>query len=154
MAQKYGLWGAIAGTFLLAILGVRSAANWLSNSSPSTPDSAISSVDGDNGRPIGAGRLGEDDTQTNARFGDQSEPREGETVTFSPLEEAGTYIQRQKRVEFDSVVAATNVEAIPVAVAEPVSAQPNTQTAETAEPETSAQTEARPAETRPVPALW
>ncbi|MGB7485295.1 MAG: hypothetical protein WA901_03830 [Phormidesmis sp.] len=151
MAQKYGLWGAIAGIFIAAILGVRSAANWLNGSAlESNPDSAIS-VDSDNSNLPGADAQTGDTTQTNTRFADQSDTPEGETVTFSPLEEAGTYIQRQKSVELDSVVASTSVEAVPVADAEPVSAQPNTPV-EQPTPDASTQPTTAPA--APVPALW
>ncbi len=159
MAQKYGLWGAIAGIFIAAILGVRSAANWLSNSTPDpNPQSAVS-VDGDNRNlsepdaQVADAQNGET-TQTNTRFGDQSETPAGETVTFSPLEEAGTYIQRQKSVEVDSVVAATSVEAIPVADTEPVSAQPNSPVESTSEASTETTTESAAPASPAVPALW
>lgn len=165
MAQKYGLWGAIAGIFIAAILGVRSAANWLNGSAPeSNPEAAIS-VDSDNSNLSGADAQTADaqtadaptgdTTQTNTRFADQSDTPEGETVTFSPLEEAGTYIQRQKSVELDSVVASTSVDAVPIADAEPVSAQPDTQVEQPAPDASSTQPTPEPAApASAVPALW
>ncbi len=143
MARKYGLWGAIAGIFLLAALGVRSAHNWLSGSTP------------DNGEPT-ATADGEfitrdpDTLQTNARFGDQSETRPTETVTFSPIEQAGTYIQRQKSAERDAVVAGTNVEVIALAEDAPVPEQENNPPTQSA-PNTTPSGEAAAQPQQPTP---
>ena len=139
---QLGLWGAIAGIFLLAILGIRSAANWLAQSTPSDVNNPAVTVDGNqaNGRETtdelvesggdqAIGTRTEDDIvadRNRERINAQTDQRTGQEttqpdniLTFSPLEEAGTYIQRQKRVERDSFVAATEVEAIPIASAAP-----------------------------------
>ena len=139
---QLGLWGAIAGIFLLAILGIRSAANWLAQSTPSDVNNPTVTVDGTQANGSGTtdelverdgeqaiGTRTEDDivvdrnsdrinAQTNQET-DQGTAQPNNILTFSPLEEAGTYIQRQKRVERDSFVAATEVEAIPIASAAP-----------------------------------
>ncbi|MEL6937573.1 MAG: hypothetical protein AAFO84_00090 [Cyanobacteria bacterium J06598_1] len=156
--QQYGLWGAIAGIFLLAIFGVRSAANWLNGSTEDTRTDTIVSVEGNRGNGTRDSVVSqENSTRTNARFGDQSETQGSETLTFSPLEEAGTYIQRQKRVERDAIVADTRVDAVPIANNNtPTAATPDTRVTQPA-PSSTTQT-AQPSPTAPaakaVPALW
>lgn len=146
MARNYGLWGAIAGICLLALLGVRSAVNWLNGSTTANREADQTVAIEGNGQ-----------TQTNARFGDQSETRVGETLTFSPLETAGTYVQRQKRAERDAVVAQTNVEAVPLTTDNAVPSAPNTRVEQPAPANVS---NTQPSQTRPassspaVPALW
>ena len=168
MVQKYGLWAAIAGIFLLAILGVRSAATWLSETTPE-PESSVT---------VGSSRvLNGEASEQDAVFDSQSRNREGAqddirvgnrnatndigtdvneldpvTNTFSPLEEAGTYIQRQKRIERDPIVAASNVTINAVASTTPTATAPNTRVeqpdAQSAQPSPTA-----PA-SQAVPALW
>ncbi|MEN8444633.1 MAG: hypothetical protein ABG776_06425 [Cyanobacteria bacterium J06555_13] len=166
MIQKYGLWAAIAGIFLLAILGVRSAATWLSETTPE-PESNIT---------VGSNRVLNEESsnrdsvfnsnreasQRDIRVGDRNttDTRANElaqvTNTFSPLEEAGTYIQRQKRVERDPVVAASTVTINAVANNTPTAAASDTRVSQ---PGAASNTQAtQPSSTAPasqaVPALW
>ena len=171
--ENLGLWGAIAGIFLLAILGIRSAANWLAQGTPNSTDDQTLTI---TSAPANGNRANSDLTesdanqttgtriedsivrdrnserinaQTNAQGSQSSNP-----LTFSPLEEAGTYIQRQKRVERDSFVATTQVEAISLS-SDGVAAQSDTQIAQPAPTNVSdgQPSQARPASTA-VPALW
>ena len=173
---QLGLWSAIAGVFLLAILGIRSAANWLAQSSPSNPEDQALTITGNqtDGAQSDIERIGGDggglstrtedrivtdrdsdriNAQTNQQT-DTSQP--GDTLTFSPLEEAGTYIQRQKSVERDSFVAATQVEAVPVANNSTDTQAQNDSRVTQPAPETVSNTQ--PSQERPatpaVPAHW
>jgi len=189
---QLGLWGAIAGVFLLAILGIRSAANWLAQGTPDTPAdqtltiTANPDTNPDNGTnsnltdsnpaerdssPIAGTRVedriiadrnsdrisAQTDGQANTPANPQS-TQQTDTLTFSPLEEAGTYIQRQKSVEQDTLIAATTVEAVPLASSTPVAAQSDSRVTQ---PTPTTVTNNQPSEARPaapaspaVPALW
>jgi len=177
---QLGLWGAIASIFLLAIFGIRSAADWLTRSTPNENAEPTLTITGNqadgNGAdedfaarensPIAGTRT--EDSVIRDRNGDRISAQTGEpsnqqaaqqtsTLTFSPLEEAGTYIQRQKSVANDAIVAATPVQAVPLASNSPVVAQSDSQTAQPA-PSTvtnNQPSQARPASASPaVPALW
>ena len=117
---QLGLWGAIAGIFLLAILGIRSAANWLAQSTPSDVNNPTVTVDGNQANGSGTtdelvesdgdqaiGTRTEDDivadlnrdrinAQT-AQGTDQGPAQPDNILPFSPLEDAGPSIPRQKR---------------------------------------------------------
>ena len=155
-ARNYGLWGAIAGICLLALLGVRSAANWLNGSTTSNEAERTVSVEGDrSGDRFTEG--GTEQTQTNARFSDLSGELADETFALTPLETAGTYVQRQKRAERDAVVATTTVEAVPTSntATNPVPAQPTTRVEQPAPSNVSASQPSAPSPSAPaVPALW
>lgn len=150
MVNKYTVGGVIFGIFLLAIAGINSASNWLKqgNSTNNTQDS-ITSINGNNTRSQSNRVISQADGTTANNSAD---------LTISPLREAGTYIQRQKRVEQDAVIAQTDVNVIPNTTAAqgnttadpqpPVTAAPNTRT--TQPTATSQPTAPAPA----VPALW
>ncbi|NJM98702.1 MAG: hypothetical protein HC800_17475 [Phormidesmis sp. RL_2_1] len=82
-----------------------------------------------------------------------------DSTNFSTLEEAGNYIQRQKRVEVDPIVSATEVTIIPAADAtasnptDAPAAQGDTAVNPQPEPTTTPQPATTPAAT-PVQALW
>lgn len=173
MARNYGLWGAIAGICLLALLGVRSASNWLNGGTAEREADRTTALEGDRLEGSRSGDSTEgftssegrgtrfDRTQTNVRFSDQSDPRAEESLAFTPLEEAGTYIQRQQRAARDATVASTSVEAVPIAnnnASPPTPAQPNTrvtQPAPTRVADTQPSTPSSAAPSAPaVPALW
>ncbi len=182
---QLGLWSAIAGVFLLAILGIRSASNWLTQSTPDDPANQTITATGNDGSQATGERLanngGQDTSRTGTRTEDsiandpdasrinaqtgqpsdqQTDGTQTGTLTFSPLEEAGTYIQRQKRVERDSFVAATQVDAQPVASSDSAATQAQSDSrVEQPAPDTVSDTQSsQPSSAAPsspaVPALW
>lgn len=148
MINKYTLGGAVFGIFLLAIMGIRSAANWLAQSN-AEQDSMVS---------VNTNRL---ESDRSSRVRSEANPvisqSDGisETIPNSPLEEAGTYIQRQKRVDQDQIISKTDVDVIPSAEQGVSAARDTTginggvDTTPTPRPTPSTS----PAST-PVPALW
>lgn len=179
---QIGLWGAIAGIFLLAILGIRSAANWLAQGTPNETANQTLTIPGNQTNGSGdnsnlaerdgsqiAGTRVEDriivdrdseriNAQTSEQTGVQIDPpttQQTNTLIFSPLEEAGTYIQRQKRVERDSFVATTKVEAIPLTSSTPVAAQNDSRVTQPTPTTVTSNQPSAPRPTAPaVPALW
>ena len=159
MVNKYSLGGAILAIVLLALMGMRSASNWLARSNPktTTQDSLVA----DNTSPTASNADNRLRSQPNGQpgaSGDQiiSQADDGtadSSPTSSALNEAGTYIQRQKSAERDPLVAGTNVDVIPAADSNGVPTQGNTITPQ---PTTSpAPSTATPAPSSPaVPALW
>ncbi|MEM6452486.1 MAG: hypothetical protein AAF703_19490 [Cyanobacteria bacterium P01_D01_bin.105] len=157
--QTIGLGAVILGIVLAAGLGIRGAASWLSGSTSETTDRNGLVSDGS------TGAAGTNVGNNNSEFGltaadsvnqsaDSREQIVGQANTtdstqpLSPLEEAGTYIQRQKRVDQDPVVANTPVEVIPTASNNTVASQSDTTSSQSTAPAAS------PAATDPVPALW
>lgn len=144
MVNKYSLGGIVLSIFLMAIWGVRRAVTW-------TPDSA-------------AQTLPEGSTVSNASQPDDSFISDAEgtaepNAALSPVEEAGTYIQRQQGLGEDGTVAGTPVNVIPATGDDAESAQNNTTVdpQPTTSPEPAPTTEpAQPATSTPtaVPALW
>jgi len=163
MVNRYTLGGAIFSIFLLAIFGIQGAFSWLSQSPRSNNSDRIAAVSGDTNDTL-ANRTGATgDSRISVESSELSgtgDGRTGELATFSPLEEAGTYIQRQKRVERDTVVAQTQVDIVPLASANDTTVpvqndtrvtqpQPNTaQSASASRPAAATST------TQAVPALW
>lgn len=168
---RYGLGAAIAGIFLLAIFGVWRSAAWLSQTTPE-PEVTVGSNRVLNGDPEGGlsdrnegfgtqGSASNNPTSRRSAANDAANDngRSGElgqvTNTFSPLEEAGTYIQRQKRVERDPVVAASQVSVTTLADSTPTAAQNDSRVTQPSAADTQA---AQPSPTAPasqaVPALW
>jgi len=162
MVNRYTLGGAIFSIFLLAIFGIQGAFSWLSQS-PRDNSDRIAAVDSGTNDSLNNRSTSTGNSRINVDSSELSSTRDGRTselATFSPLEEAGTYIQRQKRVERDTVVAQTQVDVIPVASANntavPVQndtrvTQPSTSTAQS--PSTS-RPAAASSSTEAVPALW
>ncbi len=185
--SKKALGGIILGIGMLAMFGARSANNWLSNSTQDTTEERIAA--GSNNTASDADRF---NSQSDGVFDDQTidqadreidraidqrnlandagdrntDSTAGQNLTYPALDEAGSYIQRQKRVEEDSIIADTTFNVIPNADGAPVAStgdsrvpnqpsapeQPSSSTntttpnTTTTEPATSSQ----PA----VPALW
>ena len=176
--NKYTVGGAILGIFLLATAGIRSAVNWLSSSTPrtNTQDNVLSSDDArirssPNDSRSSSSRSDADrlNSQSDGVFNEETirqadrgiDDSSAESLINAPLEEAGTYVQRQKRVEEDSVVAATDVTVIPLAEAPAASAQGNTAVnsqptapASTSISQPTAPTTSTPSAPAAVPALW
>jgi septal ring-binding cell division protein DamX len=160
MVNKYTLGGVVFGIFLLAIMGIRSATNWLTQSNANTTqqDSVLSNTNRVERDSIyrsanqGNDSLNNQNTQVRSR-GDGSVEL---AQNGSPLDEAGSYIQRQKRVEEDAVIERTQVQVSQANGSTPVSAQPNTQVTPSPTPTaTPTPTPTRPATASPaVPALW
>ncbi len=159
MVNKYSLGGAILAIVLLALMGMRSAANWLASSNPktTTQDSLVA----DNTSPTASDADNRLRSQPNGQpgvSGDQIISQAGDgtadsSPTSSALNEAGTYIQRQKSAEQDPLVAGTNVDVIPAADSSNVSAEGDTITQQ--QPTTSPPLTSTPAPASPaVPALW
>lgn len=162
--NKYALGGVILGIFLLSIFGIQSAFTRLSSQPDATGQSAnntaqTSRVNGNLTVEDGgfAEDIRSDETARNATNGN------GQATTAAPfalttLETAGTYIQRQKSVETDQVVANTSVE-VKAATDNTATAtqsdsrvtQPTAQTSQSASQQRPAS--AAPASTA-VPALW
>lgn len=148
MINKYTLGGAVFGIFLLAIMGIRSAANWLAQSN-AEQDSIVS---------VNTNRL---ESDRSSRVRSEANPvisqSDGisETIPNSPLQEAGTYIQRQKRVDQDQIIAKTEVDVIPIAELGASTAPNTTGTNESVgTTPTPRPTPSTPPASPPVPALW
>lgn len=104
--------------------------------------------------------------RTSAQLADARTRDENGELVLNPLQEAGTFIQRQKRIEEDPTVAGTEVAVLSVsdgsaANSTSTTAQPNTitPTTQSSNPEsTTATTRPRatsaPASAPAVPALW
>ena len=144
---------------LLSIFGVSRAFRSLSGNDPEarTESSRVDSFT-DSNEPGSSSRTG---SQNNAQPADvRTLDDEGELV-FTPLQTAGTFIQRQQRLEEDPTVSATEVSVVAVAdsVADtPTASQGDTITGD--QSEISTPTSSRPPSTAPaatapaVPALW
>lgn len=180
MNQKaLGLAAVVLGIIFAAGLGVRSAASWLSRSTPSraNQDSVIS-IGPNNSSNGNRSELktfepetveGDRASQSNRDNTTLLTQANGSTQSLSPIEEAGTYIQRQQRVEQDAVIANTPVTVIPTASSSTVAAnnttppaaqsntrvvtQPSPPTPVSTAPTPTAQPSA-PAVNDPIPALW
>ncbi|MEO1395364.1 MAG: hypothetical protein AAFV90_20880 [Cyanobacteria bacterium J06634_5] len=182
--NRYTLGSVVLGICLMAILGVSRAMSWLTQSTAtSRSDNRIEAVRGDgtttnaNGDSVFSSQPnGQSDqllsqadsvngndagTTLNGQTGSQSDDSTVDLTAqpgLLPLEAAGTYIQRQKRVEEDKIVAGTNinVSAATNAAAGSTAAQADTVTPQpTAAPNTSAARPATAAPSQPaVPALW
>lgn len=180
--NKYTVGGVILGIFLLATAGIRSAVNWLSSSTPrtSTQDRVLSSDDArirsnpdDSRSPSSLSSDSQNDadrlnSQSDGIFNDETisqadrgiDDSSAESSINDPLEQAGTYVQRQKRVEEDSIIAATDVNVIPIADASDVATQGNTAVnPQPNAPESASTGQAAPTTTTTsapaaVPALW
>ncbi len=143
MVNKYSLGGIVLGIFLMAIWGVRRAVTW-------TPDSAAQTSPAEGTTVSGA-------SQPDDSFISQTDGTADSDAGLSPVEEAGTYIQRQQGLEEDGAIAGTPVNIIPATGDSPVFAQDNT----TVDPQPTSPepapttTPAQPASTpTAVPALW
>ena len=144
---------------LLSIFGVSRAFRSLSGNDPEarTESSRVDSFT-DSNELGSSSRTG---SQNNAQPADvRTLDDEGELV-FTPLQTAGTFIQRQQRLEEDPTVSATEVSVVAVAdsVADtPTASQGDTITGD--QSEISTPTSSRPPSTAPaatapaVPALW
>lgn len=172
--QVVGLGAVVLGIVLAAGLGIRSASSWLSRSTPTrtNQDGIVSVGANSSGRDNRlSSEIEADSSQRNNRTDEQVVSQANNTTSaqsLSSLEEAGTYIQRQQRVNQDSVIANTPVEIIPTATA-PVASQNNTRVSnQPSAPEpviratnpaptvtsTTPAPAASPAVSEPVPALW
>ena len=172
MVNRYTLGSIVLGIFLMAILGVSRAMSWLTQSNAKT-NNQIVAVEADktnvNGTTTDINRISQGDNTPNSPSASQSDRSQSDatlvsqadgtgedTIVLRPLEEAGTYIQRQKRVEEDKAIAQTEINVVPIANNN-VQAQPDKITPNA--PDTKA-TQAAPSQTRPatasqaVPALW
>ncbi len=149
--------GSIASIFVVSILGVRSALGWLIQSNANntaedrllaagefTADSnSVSQFTGQNSNSSGTQTPNPDN---NAIGTDQT----ADNRVVSPLEQAGTYVQRQQRVQEDSAIAQTPVNIVPTSDTTPSTpAQGNTTTPQP----TSTPVVTEPAAPR-VRALW
>lgn len=166
MVNRYTLGSIVLGIFLLAILGVSRAMSWLGQSTATTPDDRIVAIESDGTQATGnASRLSQTESQADGQFDNQTlsqadsiDSASSDTnLALLPLEEAGTFIQRQKRVEEDKIVTNTKVNVIPVAN-NSVAAQGDTVTPQAPATTTPTPSESRPAATGnnapAVPALW
>lgn len=139
---KRALGGIVFGIFMLALFGARSANNWRPNSAQETTAERIaagSNNASDTADSTLAARENPDrfnsqsdgifDNQTinqadrpNSQFNSANNDNSaaGEALTYPALDEAGSYIQRQKRVEEDDVIADTTFNVIPNAEDAPV----------------------------------
>jgi hypothetical protein len=159
MVNKYTLGGVVFGIFLLAIMGIRSAANWLTQSNANTTqqDSVLSNTNRVERDSVyrSANQTSDSLNNQNAQVRSRGDGSVELAQNGSPLDEAGSYIQRQKRVEEDAAIEKTEVQVSQATgSAPPVSAQPTTRVTPsptpTPTPTPKPITTASPA----VPALW
>lgn len=166
MVNRYTLGSIVLGIFLLAILGVSRAMSWLGQSTATPDDDRIVAIESDGTQATdNASRLSQTESQADGQFDNQTlsqadsiDSASSDTnLALLPLEEAGTFIQRQKRVEEDKIVTNTKVNVIPVAN-NSVAAQGDTTTTTPTPATTTTPSEPRPAATGnnapAVPALW
>lgn len=136
--------GSIATIFVVSILGVRSAIGWLiqSNANNTAGDrllaageftadtNSVSQFTGQNGNLNSNPNSNPNSNQTLRSGNDATgtDPAAADRVV-SPLEEAGTYVQRQQRVQEDSAIAQAPVSVVQVSGPAPSPpAQSNTTT--------------------------
>jgi cell division septation protein DedD len=160
---KYTLGSIILGILLLAIFGINRAASWLtqSNRADNANGQIAISANETNDRDGLFGNRQEDDVVISQPNGTQnidleSDRVQNDTLGSAPLERAGTYIQRQKRVETDPVVASSQVNIEPVTATGPQAAPNSVETDQPTvipTPTPTPQPTARPAAPA-VPALW
>ncbi|MEM9091430.1 MAG: hypothetical protein AAGC93_22160 [Cyanobacteria bacterium P01_F01_bin.53] len=166
MVNRYTLGSIVLGIFLMAILGVSRAMSWLTQSNAKTGNQIVA-VEADKTNVNGTtdiNRISQGDntsssqsatSQSDATITSPADATGEDTIVLLPLEEAGTYIQRQKRVEEDKTIAQTEINVVPVANNNVPAAESDTIT-----PNVPASTSAAPSQTRPttsapaVPALW
>ena len=161
MVNRYTLGAAIFSIFLLSIFGIRGAWSWLAESRTTESDriAAIDSSTANNADGNFSDRVQAVDRQGNVQVDGQNvEDAEliNSTETLTPLQEAGTYIQRQKRVERDAIVARTEVDVVPLDDA--TALQGNAAGGQTESIAAAPGTRTRPSTTAPaspaIPARW
>ncbi|MGI8934051.1 MAG: hypothetical protein ACR2FS_08245 [Phormidesmis sp.] len=110
MVNKYTLGGAVLSIFLLAIFGVNRALNWLTQSTSETAaEDRIVAVNANDTN----GALSPDAQSNRSADGQIISQADDSNVDLLPLEEAGTYIQRQQSIDPDAAVAGSAVEMSP-----------------------------------------
>ena len=181
--NQYTIGAAIFLIVLSAIYGISQAFSWLSQApqqanNPNTqvitsgndtlnsnglaqrqnPPSALSQ----NNRALNGQteRSGGDDIAALRQVNRGTEIAPDGTFALSPLEEAGTYIQRQQRVARDATIAQTDVE-VSATSSTPVASQGNTRVEQPDPARTATDDTTRPSaqrsnstQTEAVPALW
>ncbi|MEM8502040.1 MAG: hypothetical protein AAF716_02680 [Cyanobacteria bacterium P01_D01_bin.1] len=179
MFNRFSLGATVLAIFLMAIFGISRAFNWLrdspgtSSADRTAPAEDVRTADGaddsfiDNGRdsrtlegdrPL-VSQSNDGATSPSNNGNGQSDGTISEDVFApTPLETAGTYIQRQKGAELDQLVADSRVEATPLSPDAAISAQGNNQIDSQTDAANSANssTDNTPtgAASQPVPALW
>ncbi len=176
MFNRFSLGATILGIFLLAIFGIGRAFSWLTESPGNdnladrsvpaesasgdgsfiqgtrTPSEQNSSRDGD--RQIISQADSETISQSNGQSNGQSSDSLSEEVFApTPLETAGTYIQRQKGSELDQIIANSDVEATLLATDGDVPSPDDTQNTQL-DPTDSTDTGSTAPVSQSVPALW
>jgi hypothetical protein len=154
MVNKYTLGGVVFGIFLLAIMGIRSATNWLTQSNANTTqqDSVLST---NTNRITTDGAYRSTSQAPNSQISSQSNGSTQLAQNASPLDEAGSYIQRQKRVAEDGGITNTEVSVTPSTGNTAVQATSNTAVTPQPSPTPVATTTPKPTTQAPaVPALW
>ena len=110
MVNKYTLGGAVLSIFLLAIFGVNRALNWLTQSTSETAaEDRIVAVNANDTN----GSLSPDAQSNRSADGQSISQADGSNVDLLPLEEAGTYIQRQQSIDPEAAVAGSGIEMSP-----------------------------------------
>lgn len=175
MFNRYSLGATVLAVFLLAIFGISRAFNWL-RESPGTDTFADRGADRGAAVEDGpAANRGDDsfieddripiapdgDQVLVSQSGDETDPSNDalseEVLAPTPLETAGTYIQRQKGAE-DQLIADSEVEATPlatdgIATDDDITAQTDTATDQPDSDERASAGSTAPV-SQPVPALW
>lgn len=158
---RFTVGSVILAILLLSIFGVNRAFRSLTGNPPETERIESSRVDAftasdkaDDSRPAAS--------QSNAPATDIRTRNEAGELEFTPLQTAGTFVQRQKSIAEDPTVSSTKVSVLAVADdastnSTATSAQSNTIT--TDQSGTTSSTSPKPASTKPatspaVPALW
>lgn len=174
MFNKYSLGATVLAIFLMAIFGISRAFNWLRDSPSATDRSApeeIESADrtgngADDGfiesdrpangqdRPLTSQANNGAASPANGQSGD---PLSEDVFALTPLETAGTYIQRQQGAELDQLIADSDIDATPLSPdAIPIqnNNQPNAQPDPGNNTASGADSGSPPPASQSVPALW
>ncbi len=152
---RFTVGSVILAILLLSIFGVSRAFRSLTgNASEERTESSRVDAFTDSNEPEASSRTA---NQNDAQIPDPRTRNEAGELEFTPLQTAGTFIQRQQRIEEDSTVSDTEVSVVAVAdssIADsaPTSAQGDTTT--TDQSETTSTTDTTPATSPAVPALW
>ncbi|MGB3300583.1 MAG: hypothetical protein WBA76_20150 [Phormidesmis sp.] len=169
MGKNSAFIATILGIFLLAFMGIRSAANWLAQSEEgSTTPNTLVPVSNNQPDSDGALTRSQNDSfisQSGSQTGGQTNDSNGSTdgsqagsdqtaLTPSPTDEAGSLLQRQKSAERDAAVADTQVDIIPTASSDGVAAQGNTTVTPQPTSPAPSTTTPQPTPSPAVPALW
>lgn len=156
---RFTVGSVILAILLLSIFGVSRAFRSLTGNAPEEriESSRVDAFTDSNEPEASSQTTNQNDAQNDAQIPDPRTRNEAGELEFTPLQTAGTFIQRQQRIEEDSTVSDTEVSVVavadsPIVDSTPIPAQGDTIT--TDQSETTSTPDTTPATSPAVPALW